>query len=444
MLSIKNKIIFSIVSLIVVFGSIATFTVFSMTKNNLIKMEQEDVNQHNRTHSSAAQQVLVFSKDLVKGVALDKDVVSLLNDISSKDTAYNEETIDHVTNHYLKAINIGDMYSAIYVMNIDGVTIASTAESFLGKNYSFRDYFINAMNGDSYSDVSVGITSKELGYYFSHPVKSNVGNVIGVVVAKMRPEVLSKPFANFDSSDVNIMLVDSYGVIIFSKDESRYLHSLGEFSKNDREKFINDKRYGEIRINGTGKMEIQEKLGVIGKEQKVFELQDKDGNWEYIAVSKIPDFPFYVITETKIDSLIEIAIRTSMIIAIFVLVAALVVAVFVAVLVARLMSPLSKLQKAVEKVSMGDLSERIDVKSQDEVGFLALSFNKMIDSIVEERASVDKKVEEQTKNLIIQQVESDKVRETAEKVAVAMTGRELKMIELKEEIKRFKKEKGVH
>jgi len=296
MLSIKNKIILSIASSIVVFGSIATLTVFSMTKNNLVKMEQEDINKHNKTHNSTAEQILSFSRELIKDAAMNKDIILLLGNSDAKNNVYDEKIIDYVTNDYLKAINVGDVYSAIYIMNIDGLTIASTAESFVGKNYAFRDYFINAVNGNSYTDVSIGVTSKKLGYYFSYPVKNNEGNVIGVVVAKMRPEILSKTFSNFYSGDVNIMLVDSYGMIVFSKDKDKYLHSLGKFSEKEQEKFINDKRYGGIKIDDVGKLEIQEQLGFINEEQKIFELYDEDHESEYVTVSKVSDFPFSVIT----------------------------------------------------------------------------------------------------------------------------------------------------
>lgn len=43
--------------------------------------------------------------------------------------------------------------------------------------------------------------------------------------------------------------------------------------------------------------------------------------------------------------------------------------------------PLSKIVNAVIKITEGDLSQRVDIKSNDEVGFLARSFNEMVEKI---------------------------------------------------------------
>jgi C4-dicarboxylate-specific signal transduction histidine kinase len=441
MISIKNKIISSVVILVVLFGGMATIAVFSMTKDNLIAAEQENIKQHTIIHNSSFEQILLSSRNLVKSISVDEDVISLL-EISKVDRdPYDQDTIEHITEHYLESINADNKYSALYIMNRDGLTVVSTAESFIGKNYGFREYFSSAMAGKPYTDISVGVTSKELGYYFSHPIKGNNGDIIGVAVAKMRPDAMNAPFTHFDSDKLNVMVTDSYGMIIFSKDDKKLLHSLGDFSKEEREIFNQEKRYGGIEIDSIGYSEIRSKLSGIDINQQTFNLLDNDENRKYIAVSKIGDFPFYVVTETEIDNLIAIAVKTSQLIAVFVLVAALVVAVFITILVSKIMKPLGELQKTVEKVSDGNLSERIDAKSKDEIGLLALSFNKMIDSIVEARSDVDKKVEEQTKDLIAQQEEAERIRKNAEEVADAMSGRELKMIELKKEIQELKKEK---
>ena len=67
--------------------------------------------------------------------------------------------------------NIGDNYSAIYVMDLEGKVLASTDTTFIHKNYAFRDYFTQSIKGDVYTDISIGVTSGELGYYFSSPIK---------------------------------------------------------------------------------------------------------------------------------------------------------------------------------------------------------------------------------------------------------------------------------
>jgi two-component sensor histidine kinase/HAMP domain-containing protein len=52
--------------------------------------------------------------------------------------------------------------------------------------------------------------------------------------------------------------------------------------------------------------------------------------------------------------------------------------------------PLAKIVKAVNKITEGDLSQRVQVKSNDEVGFLAQSFNKMVEKIANSNHEMDK------------------------------------------------------
>ena len=75
-----------------------------------------------------------------------------------------------------------------YMMDKEGKTIASSnrneRNSFVGKNYSFRPYFQNAIHGDSSIYMALGVTSKKRGIYYSYPVYERIKkSPIGVVSA---------------------------------------------------------------------------------------------------------------------------------------------------------------------------------------------------------------------------------------------------------------------
>jgi PAS domain S-box-containing protein len=66
------------------------------------------------------------------------------------------------------------------------------------------------------------------------------------------------------------------------------------------------------------------------------------------------------------------------------------VAIFIAVLLSRsITNPLLKLKKLVEMVSGGNMETRIDIKSKDEIGDLARSFNQMADDLKKKTVSTD-------------------------------------------------------
>jgi len=85
---------------------------------------------------------------------------------------------------------------------------------------------------------------------------------------------------------------------------------------------------------------------------------------------------------------------------------------------------ISKLTKASEKIADGNLDENVDIKTNDEVGELGRSFNKMIKNLRESHEDIEQKVAERTAEL--------------GKLNKFMVGRELKMAELKKEIAQLK------
>ncbi len=91
-------------------------------------------------------------------------------------------------------------------------------------------------------------------------------------------------------------------------------------------------------------------------------------------------------------------------------------------IVKTFMKPLSIFKQAAKDITKGKLKTRIQIKnSKDEIGDFSVDFNKMTKTLEDSIKNVEKKVKERTGQL--------------EKINRYMTGRELKMIELKKKIK---------
>lgn len=108
-------------------------------------------------------------------------VVDLLRNPSSPDALQQ-------ANHYLSRLNDEVQSNTIYLMDLQGLTLAASnwqaEKSFVGRNYGFRDYFQQAMRGELGRDVALGSASGVLGYYVAHPVEDQ-GRIIGVAVVKI-------------------------------------------------------------------------------------------------------------------------------------------------------------------------------------------------------------------------------------------------------------------
>ncbi|WP_459891197.1 PAS domain S-box protein [Desulfothermus okinawensis] len=105
-------------------------------------------------------------------------------------------------NNVNKVLDVFSLYFNIdvcYIMDKKGITIASSnrnsPSSFVGKNFSFRPYFKNAILGNPTTYPALGTTSKKRGIYFSYPVYLDGGKKpSGVVIIKASVDFLESRF----------------------------------------------------------------------------------------------------------------------------------------------------------------------------------------------------------------------------------------------------------
>ncbi|KUE81059.1 ATP-binding protein [Aeromonas schubertii] len=103
---------------------------------------------------------------------------------------------------------------AIYLMSGEGNVLAASNwqrdDSFVGDNYRFRPYFLQAMSGQAGSYFALGQRSGKRGYYFSYPIMSRE-RPIGVVVVKVSLSLIDEGSARRD-----YLLTDEHGVVFYS------------------------------------------------------------------------------------------------------------------------------------------------------------------------------------------------------------------------------------
>jgi diguanylate cyclase (GGDEF)-like protein/hemerythrin-like metal-binding protein len=91
-----------------------------------------------------------------------------------------------------------------YLLDPAGLTVAASnraePDSFLGKNYSVRPYFRDAIGGYPGRFAGVGLTSRAPGFYASQPVRNAAGDVTGVAVVKLTLRAVSLGESRVDTS----------------------------------------------------------------------------------------------------------------------------------------------------------------------------------------------------------------------------------------------------
>ncbi|WP_374992479.1 ATP-binding protein [Paraburkholderia sp. SARCC-3016] len=117
-------------------------------------------------------------------------------------------------NHYLEDLNRQARANVTYIIKADGICVAASnwldADSFIGVEYLFRPYFIEAIQGRVGRFFAIGTTSHDPGYFISQPVMRG-GKIVGVAVVKLNLEW----FQGADASEP-LIVTDDHGVIFLS------------------------------------------------------------------------------------------------------------------------------------------------------------------------------------------------------------------------------------
>jgi PAS domain S-box-containing protein len=141
--------------------------------------------------------------------------------------------------------------SVSYVMDREGLTLSSSnrnaPNSFVGKNYSFRPYFQQAIHGNPSVYMALGVTSKKRGVYYSHPVYEKGQNgPIGVVVVKASVEHIEKELVSLQrhAHGDNILIADPQGIVFMSSHKEWRYQSLWEISDEKLSEISKTKQFG--------------------------------------------------------------------------------------------------------------------------------------------------------------------------------------------------------
>ncbi|KVM61304.1 ATPase [Burkholderia ubonensis] len=127
-------------------------------------------------------------------------------------------------NRYLEDLNQHARATVTYLVGADGLCVAASnwraPDSFIGIEYRFRPYFIDAMNGRVGRFFGIGTISRDPGYYISQPVWRD-GGIVGVVVVKLNLEW----FQGADASEP-LVVADDHGVVFLSSVPAWKYHTL--------------------------------------------------------------------------------------------------------------------------------------------------------------------------------------------------------------------------
>jgi methyl-accepting chemotaxis protein len=245
----------------------------------------------------------------------------------------------------------------VFTLGADGMNVARNDGKSL-KDYSDRQYYKDVIAGKKLSwQTLIGKTSKKPALVLAVPVTEG-DRLVGVIAAAMTVDVISENIANWRQGNTGFaFLVDEKGFVV-SHPNKKYVSKRKNLNSHPLIAGFRKKGWRTITSNFTA-TDGQTAFGHVRSNNYGWALVLQQQEAEvFSAYNRTQDFALVLLGSTVVLVLI------------------------IAWFSARaIVNPIRKLTDAAERMSLGELNVKIDVKSKDEIGLLAQAIGRMQTSL---------------------------------------------------------------
>jgi two-component system C4-dicarboxylate transport sensor histidine kinase DctB len=217
------------------------FGVSTITYNNGIRALSSEGSIRLELFVTYLRGVLQKYESLPELLARDKKLVTFLLNPGGRDRI-------EAFNRYLETINEISKAADTYLMDKEGLTIAASnwqeEHPFVGRNFSYRPYFQQAMKGHLGRYFALGTTSIKRGYYFAYPVRRD-NEILGAVVIKINIDIVEEKWGDHDET---FLVTDPDNVIFITTNPDWRFKTLGPLSDEALDLIRKSKRYPNSSI----------------------------------------------------------------------------------------------------------------------------------------------------------------------------------------------------
>jgi signal transduction histidine kinase len=320
-----------------------------------------------------------------------KSQTHLLENLQAYVANPNPLSRDEITRTLADEVSALKSFKNMSVLDLNGRVITSTDPSLVGKDESQSTYFLRGQDTDDVSVFNMG-PGGQLEEYLTGPVEFD-GRKLGVLAIES------------SADDFTALMKDYTGLgktgetVVAEKTPAGGARFLGptRFGKQEPLSNIVPGEKSNVPIN----------VALSGKTEILTGSADYRGKPVLAATEYIKD-PLLGIVVKMDQSEAYSALNKLLALIGGVFGVAVVLVIVTALLLSRsITGPIIALTETAGAISGGDLARRAQYHRDDEVGELAVAFNKMTDDLVAEREGLERKVEERTAELAVSNIELD-------------------------------------
>lgn len=133
--------------------------------------------------------------------------------------------------------------SDVYLMDISGLTLAASnyrkERSFVGRSFSYRPYFTQALDGGLGRYFALGTTSGERGYFYAAPVEDGA-RTTGVLAVKFTVDAFEQTWR---AGPATVLVRDLQGVVFMSSRPEWHFRALAPLTASARQHIEDARQY---------------------------------------------------------------------------------------------------------------------------------------------------------------------------------------------------------
>lgn len=382
-MKIRTKIMFPVMVCLVLSLVFASGFVYFFAKENMTKQVHSNLKSVAYSKTSRIQYFLEENKEAIKQFSKGFVFSELLTTNKSNEE-YSQKF--KATNKRLKEIEKSGKYVfGIFVMDKNGIIVASSEDTDIGKNKSKDPYFLSGKHSVFVKEPYISQDRRVNAIAFSAPISDNEGKFLGVIAMRVATK-------KYDE-----IILDSFGL---GETEETYLVNRDGYmitsSKFKENTFLKQK---VDTINTRNCFEDYEKHKTEECEHKIEMFSGYRGNKVLGAHDHISEMGWCLLTEIEEKEALVSVRELLFEIVLFVCFLLLFMYILLLWIAKKITKPIETLHRGTEIIEKGDLNHKVSIKTKDEIGQLSRAFDKMTRAVKKSRAEVDKKVGEQTKDI---------------------------------------------
>ncbi|MGE6738945.1 sensor histidine kinase [Allorhizobium pseudoryzae] len=219
---------------------VAPVAVYHIAHHMLLRAEQDQLQQNLSLTDRAIVTEIDRFRALPRILGQDARIRALSHDTSPQNIA--------LANHYLETIVKQVGPSDLYVLDHDGKTLAAsnyaTPQSFVGHDYSFRPYFLDALSQGEGRFYAIGVTTRKPGYFLSSRIDLE-GRPPIVVVVKADLTPLE---AAWKAAGVKTAIADEAGLVFLAGDPQWRYRPLHRLDAGTLDQLLQERTYDGIDL----------------------------------------------------------------------------------------------------------------------------------------------------------------------------------------------------